>query len=124
MTLLDPSFTRQDFSFIEGKSKAKLTYGTMKPGASAHVELDLEPRKSFSLTLSKAQVIFDFPDEVSEKQELFTDGEAVNFGSAKDYYVKNIKYLQILIGIIVLAIFPILYSNSLKKKRVKLYKSH
>ena len=90
MTLLDPSFTRQDFLFIEGKSKAKLTYGTMKTGAWAHVDLDLEPKKAFTLTLNKARIAYDMPDETSEYSELFSVGDEILFKSARDFYVKNI----------------------------------
>jgi Translocon-associated protein beta (TRAPB) len=124
VTLLDPSFTRKEFVFIEGKSKAKLTYGTMKPGSWAYVDLDMTPRTSNSITLSKSKVTYNLPDETSSLTELFNDGDQLHFKTSRDYYVKNIEYIKILSGIVVLGILPILYSNHLKKKRIKSYKSN
>ena len=123
MTLLDPSFARQDFIFIEGKSKAKLTFGTMKANAWAYVDLDMEPRHAMTITLLQARATYNLPEEVSEEAELFTAGQQLMFKSARDYFVKEMKYLQVLAGIFVLGIIPIFYSKRLRNKRIKLYKS-
>ncbi|OMJ69795.1 hypothetical protein SteCoe_32380 [Stentor coeruleus] len=123
VTLFDPSFTRQDFLFIEGKSKAKMTYGTIKPGKWSHVDLDMEPRKNFILTMVKGRVTYDLDEEVSEEEELFDEGKTVSFGTAKNYYMRNMDYLPIGVGIVILGIIPLAYSNHLKKKRIKLSKS-
>ena len=55
------------------------------------------------------------PDETSEYSELFSVG---------DFYVKNIEYFQIIAGVIVLGVLPIVYSNRLKQKRIKIHKSN
>ena len=124
VTLLDPSFTRQDFLFIEGKSKAKLTFGTMKPNTSAYVDLDMEARNSFKLKLKKARITYDLVDEVMESIEAFEDDVELEFKNAKVYHLGNANYLSLLAGFLVLGVAPVLYSNRLKKKRVKIYKSN
>lgn len=121
--MLDPSFTRADFLFIEGKSKAKLTFGTMKPGAWAYVDLDMEPRRQMSIILTTVKATYNTPEEISEITELFTAGEKISFKSAKEYFIKNIEFYKLLIGVIVLGILPIMYSQRLRTQRMKLYKS-
>ena len=124
ITLLDPSFTRKDFLFIEGKSKAKLTFGTIKPGAFSYVDLDMEARSPLTLSLQKSTITYNFPDETSDLVELFSANTQISFTTSKNYYVQNIEYIKILAGILILGIFPILYSNYLKKKRLKVFKSN
>ena len=64
------------------------------------------------------------PDETSEYSELFSVGDEILFKSARDFYVKNIEYFQIIAGVIVLGVLPIVYSNRLKQKRIKIHKSN
>jgi hypothetical protein len=108
--------------FIEGKSKAKVTFGTIKAQASAYVDLDMEPRKAFKIKLQKAQIYYDLPDEVTESFQVFEDGLEIEFRSAKSYYVGNADYWGLLVGFVVLGVLPVLYSNRLKARRVKIYK--
>lgn len=124
VTVFDPSFTRQDFLFIEGKSKAKLTWGTMKPNAKAHVDLDMEARKPLVLSLKKAQLTYDLPEEVTEYFEVFNDGQLLEFTSAKTFFISNLKYYAVLAGFLLLGVAPVAYSNHLKKKRIKIFKSN
>lgn len=100
-----------------------MTYGTIKPNKWAHVDLDMEPRKKFSLTMVKGRVTYGIDDEISEEQELFDEGVTVSFGTAKNYYMRNMDYLPIGVGIVILGIIPLAYSSHLKKKRIKLLKS-
>jgi hypothetical protein len=96
----------------------------MKPNASAYVDLDMEARKSFMLTLKKARITYDLIEEVMESVEVFEDGVELEFKSAKVYHLGNANYLSLLAGFLVLGVAPVLYSNRLKKRRVKIYKSN
>lgn len=73
MVILDPSFTRQDVVFVEGKSKAKLTYGTIKPGKTPHVDLDMIPKSPNQIFLSKANITYELPDKSKETVQLFSE---------------------------------------------------
>ena len=95
----------------------------MKANAWAYVDLDMEPRHAMTITLLQARATYNLPEEVSEEAELFTAGQQLMFKSARDYFVKEMKYLQVLAGIFVLGIIPIFYSKRLRNKRIKLYKS-
>jgi hypothetical protein len=110
--------------FIEGKSKAKITFGTIKSQASAYVDLDMEPRKAFKIFLKKAQLNYDLPDEVTESFQVFDEGQELEFRTAKSYYVGNADYLGLLAGFLMLGVVPVLYSNRLKSRRLKIYKSN
>lgn len=95
----------------------------MKAGASAYVDLDMKPRRAFELTTQKAQLTYDNPDETSESIQMFNEGQIIVFKSARSHLVQNINYVEILAGVVVLGILPLVYSARLKMKREKLYKS-
>ena len=100
-----------------------MTWGTMKPYAKAHVDLDMEARKAVVVTLKKAQLTYDLPEEVTEFEEVFSEGQALEFTSAKLFFISNLKYYAVIAGFLVLGVAPVAYSNHLKKRRVKIFKS-
>lgn len=96
----------------------------MKPNAKAHVDLDMEARKPLTLSLKKAQLTYDLPEEVTEYFEVFSEGQVLEFSSARLFFVSNLKYYAVLAGFLLLGVAPVVYSNYLKKKRLKIFKSN
>ncbi|CAG9318453.1 unnamed protein product [Blepharisma stoltei] len=125
VALFDPSFTRSNVIFVEGKSKAKLTYGTIKSGKAYHVDLDMIPRSPNKIPLLIANATYELPDSSIQTIPLFSEGE-INVISKRKSFLNDVKVSQVFylwLFMCLITIVPILYSFQIRKAKNNLIKS-
>jgi hypothetical protein len=58
VTLFDASLNRTCFKFVEGKTQALLTFGSVRQGQALHVDLDLLPKRAGEVLLGNLELNF------------------------------------------------------------------
>ena len=119
VTLTDPSFTRELVRFEEGRSKAKLTFGTIAPNKAYHVNLEVTPLKPQTIFLQKSTLTYQVGEQ-TKNSKVFTEQELKILSAAQVLYtaLSVQKAFTLLTCVVLVSVVPMYYANSLKNLRL------
>jgi hypothetical protein len=120
--IYDPSFARNQFKMPEGKAKARLTYGTIKPEQAPYVNFEMIPKQAMKLRLE--QVVLNYTPEqevITEYYPDYNDLETIEIISRRAFLFSDKfipEWIYSISGIIAVVIIPLLFGFSARRKRV------
>lgn len=126
VTLFDPSFPKQSILFVEGKSKAKLTFGSLKASEHSYVDLLMIPKHPMSLLQHPITVAYMFSNETSLQDSFPFPGRLEVLPKHQYYITQRLllpSYFPVLLGSLLCSLVPLLYSAQKSRRRLRLLKS-
>lgn len=122
MEIYDPSFARNQFKMPEGKAKARLTYGTIKPEQAPYVNFEMIPKQAMKLKLEQLVLNYTLHDEViTEYYPDYSELETIEIISRQAFLFTDRfipEWIYSISGIIAVVIIPLLFGFSARRKRV------
>lgn len=126
VVLFDPSFPKHSIRFAEGKSKAKLTFGSLKALEHSYVDLEMIPKHPMSLVQQSVTITYVFANNTSI-QDSFSFPGTLQVLPKHQYYIVHVllltSYFPVLVGYLLCSLIPLLYSLQKSRTRLRLLKS-
>ena len=125
VTIYDPSFNKTNVKFEDLRRRAKLTFGTIKPGEEPYVNLDMFPKAVGLLPLLPFSIKFHRHD-MTEAEVTVEESEVLTVASYRDYMMREGGWTHALYAILAtvpVGLAPLALSCYLKHQRTLIYKN-
>lgn len=125
VTIYDPSFNKTNVKFEDLRRRAKVTFGTIKPGEQPYVNLDMFPKAAGLLPLLPYSVQFHRHD-MTEAEVTIEKSEVITVVSYRDYMMSEAGWTHAVYAILAtvpVGLAPLALSCYLKYQRTLIYKN-